>query len=310
MRRLSRTAKDAALLSTVRFGLWAGARLPLEPALAAAGYVGGLLSGILREPRRLALEHMELVYSDRLSERAREALVREAFANVARSFVEIVKIDEIRRRAGEYVEIEGLEVLQEMVASGQGGIIVTGHIGNWELLAAYCSWRGIPVVAVARRIYVSGLNELLVNYRARQGVETILRESPEAARRLLRTLKRGAILAMLIDQDTNAPSVSVPFLGRPARTPAGAASLALRRDLPAAAAFIQRRPGGGHRITIAPPFEKPSTGDEREDVRRLTSAFNDALEAQILGNPSEWVWWHRRWRNPPRPRVDLDAEVA
>ena len=265
---------------------------------------------IIGQPRRLALEHIALVYGDRLSLPEREALARAAFANVARCFMEIVKIDAIRRQAERYVEIEGLDVLQGMVASGQGGLIVTGHIGNWELLAAYCSWRGIPVAAVARRIYVGGLNELLVDYRARQGVETILRESPQAARQLLRTIKRGAVLAMLIDQDTNVPSVSVPFLGRTARTPAGAASLALRRELPVAAAFIQRRPQGGHRITILPPFEKPDSGDENEDVRSLTCTFNAALEAQILGNPTEWVWWHRRWRNPPRPRVDLDAAVA
>ncbi|MCK6553179.1 lipid A biosynthesis acyltransferase [Candidatus Binatia bacterium] len=311
LRRLSRRAKDAALLAAVRCGLWAGRQLGLERALAAADLVGGLLYRFLGPPRRLALAHIELVYGDTLSASAREALARAAFVNVARCFMEIVKIDEIRRRAAEYVEIEGLEVLQEMVASGQGGLIVTGHIGNWELLAAYCSWRGIPVAAVARRIYVGGLNDLLVEYRARQGVETILRESPQAARQLLRTIKRGAVLAMLIDQDTNVPSVSVPFLGRSARTPAGAATFALRRrELRVAAAFIERRPRGGHRITIRPPFEKPHSGDRTEDIRSLTRVFNAALEEQILRHPTEWVWWHRRWRNRPRPRIDLDAEVA
>jgi len=310
LRRAARTVKDESLLAAVRFGLWAGAKVPLERALRMADRVGGMLYGILGQPRRLALEHIQLVYGDTLTPAAREALARAAFVNVARCFMEIVKIDEIRRRADEYVEIEGLEILQGMVASGHGGIIVTGHIGNWELLGAYCSWRGIPIAAVARRIYVGGLNELLVDYRARQGVETILRESPQAARQLLRTIKRGAILAMVIDQDTNAPSVSVPFLGRTARTPAGAASFALRRDLPVSAAFIQRRPQGGHRITIQPPFEKPTTGGQTEDIRRLTRVFNAALEEQILRNPAEWVWWHRRWRHSPRPRVDLDADVA
>ena len=299
LRHATRAVKDAVLVGAVRFGLWAGGKLSLERALAIADRVGGLLYRVLRDPRRLALAHIDLVYGDTLTPAAKTALIRAAFVNVARCFLEIVKIDEIRRRADSYVETSGWEHLQAFADSGDGGIIITGHIGNWELLAAYCSWRGIPVAAVARRIYVRGLNELLVAYRARQGVETILRESPQAARQLLRTVRRGAVLAMVIDQDTNAPSVSVPFLGRAARTPAGAASFALRRELPVAAAFIQRRPQGGHRITILPPFAKPATGDQTEDVRQLTRAFNEALETQILKNPAEWVWWHRRWRNPP-----------
>lgn len=302
--------KDATLVAAVRLVLAAGARVPLARGLRAAEAVGGLLYRVLREPRRLALAHLELVYGAQLPPGAREALARAAFVNVARCLVEVVKIDEIRRRADEYIEIVGREHLDRMLAAGRGGLIVTGHIGNWELLAACCAWQGIPVAAVARRIYVPRLNELLVDFRARQGVRTILRESPGAARDILHTLRSGALLAMLIDQDTNAPSVSVPFLGRTARTPAGAASFALRRDLPVTAAFIQRRPGSGHRITVLPPFDKPRTGDLTADIRALTRTFNAALEAQILRNPAEWVWWHRRWRHPPRPRLDLDAEVA
>jgi Kdo2-lipid IVA lauroyltransferase/acyltransferase len=185
---------------------------------------------------------------------------------------------------------------------------VTGHIGNWELLAAFFSWRGLPIAAIARRIYAERLNELLVGFRARQGVQTILRESPHSAREILRALKANALLAMLIDQDTHAPSVSIPFFGRLARTPAAAASLAIRREVPALAAFIQRRPGGGHRITIKPAFRIEPSGDRSADIRALTRQFNAALEAQIRENPAEWVWWHRRWRRAPVAHLDLDRD--
>jgi KDO2-lipid IV(A) lauroyltransferase len=81
----------------------------------------------------------------------------------------------------------------------------------------------------------------------------------------------------------------------------------LRRQAPVAAAFIERRPQGGHRIIVHEPFELPDTGDRLEDVRQLTAAFNRAIEEQIRRRPEEWVWWHERWRRAPIPRLDLDA---
>ena len=112
---------------------------------------------------------------------------------------------------------------------------------------------------------------------------------------------------MLIDQDTHAPSVSVPFFGRMARTPAAAAALAIRRELPAAAVFIQRRPQGGHRITINPFMHGERSDDMAADIRALTRQFSEALEQQIRRNPAEWVWWHRRWRRPPLAHLDMDG---
>ncbi|HXQ20657.1 MAG TPA: lysophospholipid acyltransferase family protein, partial [Candidatus Acidoferrales bacterium] len=239
---------------------------------------------------------------------ARAHLARASFINIARCFFELAKIDEIRARWETYFEVEGWEHAQAMLTAGKGAVIVTGHIGNWELLAAYFAWRGVPVAAIARRIYAVRLNQILVDFRSRQGVQTILRESPSSARQILKALKANSVLAMLIDQDTHAPSISVPFFGRLARTPAAAASLAIRRDIPAIAVFIRRRPGGGHRITVKPPFVIEPGGDLTTGIRSLTRQFNAAIEEQIRENPAEWVWWHRRWRRAPMAHLDLDRD--
>jgi len=311
LRRLLRRGKNTAVTGLARFGLWAVGRLSLERALRVGEAVGALLYRLLRRSRQLALEHLRVAFGDELSAAAREHLARASFINIARSFCELAKVDDIRARRDEYFEVEGWKELEQgLVAEGKGAVIVTGHIGNWELLAAYFAWKGVPVAAIARRIYATGLNELLVDFRSRQGVETILRESPHATQQILRALESKALLAMLIDQDTHTASVSVPFFGRLARTPAGAAALAIRRDLPAAAAFIQRRPEGGQRITFSVPFVIERSGDTQADIRALTRQFSVALEAQIRSNPAEWVWWHRRWRRPPLPRLDLDGALS
>jgi KDO2-lipid IV(A) lauroyltransferase len=307
LRRLSRRLKNAAAAGVARFALAALARLSLERALQVGEKTGALLYRLLRRSRRLALDHLRLAFGDQLSPTAREHLARASFINSARSFCELAKIDDIRARREEYFEVEGWEEAKWALAGETGAVVVTGHIGNWELLAAYFAWRGIRVAAVARRIYVPQLNQLLVEARRREGIETILRESPHSTRQILRALKSKAILAMLIDQDTHAPSVSVPFFGRMARTPAAAAALAIRRELPAVAMFIQRRPQGGHRISIDPPFAMEPSGDPQADIRALTRKFNEVLERQIRRNPAEWVWWHRRWRRAPVAQLDLDA---
>jgi len=308
LRRAVRRTKNAAVGGVAKTALGMLNRLSLEQALHFGERIGALLYRVLRTPRRLALEHLRLAFGDELSPVAYAHLARASFVNIARCFCELGKIDDLHARMDQYFEVDGWEHAEAVLAQGKGALIVTGHIGNWELLAAYFAWRGLPVVAIARRVYAERLNQLLVDFRARQGVETILRESPNSTRQILRALKNNALLAMLIDQDTHTPSVSVPFFGRLARTPAGAASVAVRRDLPAVAVFIQRRPQGGHRITIHPPFHVERSADQEADIRALTKEFNLALEAQIRKNPAEWVWWHRRWRRAPMAHLDLDRD--
>jgi Kdo2-lipid IVA lauroyltransferase/acyltransferase len=304
-----RQLKNGALYQAVRATHALLGQLSLEQALALADHVGDLIYFTLPQTRRLALQHIDLALGDSFPVAARRRIVRAAFRNMARCFCEVAKFDAIRERLDEYVNVEGWEHLQEVLAEKRGAIAITGHVGNWELLAAYCALKGVPVAAIARRIYEPRINQLLVDSRQRNGVQTILRESPTASRDMLRVLRSGGILALLIDQDTRVPSVSVPFFGRMARTPAAAAALALRRELPVLPVFAQRRPGGGHRLTFLPPIRPTSTGDRRRDVAALTTIFNQILEERIVSNPAEWVWWHRRWRHPPIPRLDLDCKV-
>lgn len=309
LRRWIRRRKGQALYWTARLALAAPRRLRLDTALALADRLGNLAYSVLHRTRRLALEHVELALGETYSQQDREEIIRASFRNIARHFFELAKFDEIRPSLDSYVDVDGWEHVEEAQAAGRGAIVVTGHIGNWELLAAFFGNKGLPVGAIARRMGDPQVNELIVDFRARNGVETILRESPSAGRQILRVLKSKGFLALLIDQDTRAPSVSVPFFGRMARTPVAAAALAIRRGLPVLPAFARRRPEGGHRLTVLPPIYPPNSGDRKQDVLQLTATFSRILEERIRHNPTEWVWWHRRWRRPPVPHLDLDQEI-
>jgi len=140
-------------------------------------------------------------------------------------------------------------------------------------------------------------HSLIVRFRAAAGVEVLVRDDPRFVAAVGDALRRNRVVAMLIDQDTRGAGVFVPFFGRPAHTPPGAALLALRARVPVVTVFIERRPAGGHLVRVSPiPAELPRG---REGVRELTRRLTAAIEAQIRRSPAEWVWWHERWRKQP-----------
>jgi len=306
LRRRRRAWKNAAIFALVRSALWLLDRLSLEQALRLGDRIGDVMYVTFRGTRQLACEHLQLAFGDSLSVPARERIIRASFRNILRCACEVAKFDAICERLDDYVVADGWEHVEAVLAEGRGGIVITGHIGNWEILGAYCARRGVPVAAIARRVHNARINDLIVRFRERHGVRTILQENPRSSREIREVLRARGLLAMVIDQDMRAPSVSVPFFGRMGRTPAAAAALAVRRHLPVLPAFAQRQPGGGHRLTFLPAIRVEGSGDRRRDILDLTRRFTEILEARIRMNPAERVWWHR-WRRSPDPQLDLDA---
>ena len=307
LRRVIRRWRYALVYHSTRVAMLCLRRLSLPRALALADRAGDLAYAALPGVRRLALKHLAIAFGDTLPVAAREDIARAVYRNTARSVVELIKLDEIRPHFDEYVSVEGWEHLEEVRALGRGGIVVSGHIGNPDLLAAYAGSKGIVLAALAKRLEDPRLDRLLTDFRTGNGVRIIWRGSARTGREILRVLKQRGLLVLQIDNDIRTPSVSVPFFGRLTRTPAAAAVLAVRRDLPVLPAFTRRRPEGGHHFTVLAPIYPPGTGDDQRDVVELTRQFNQILEEQIRRNPSEWNWWHRRWRRRPIPGLDLDA---
>jgi len=161
------------------------------------------------------------------------------------------------------------------------------------MLAAALNVHGLQMAVVARELDEEILQRLLVGLRDRFGTKTIVRGTPGAARALLTALRSNGALGMLIDQDTKVDGVFVPFFGRPAYTPVGAAELAIRFDAAVLPGFIERLDDGSHRVHIEPPLDLPT------DPTAATALMTERIEAQIRRAPAQWVWLHRRWRRKP-----------
>jgi len=298
-RRATRGPRNAALARAIVGVGWLFGLLPLGVGRAIGRAFGSVAHAMLASPRRLALEHVAMAFPA-LDAKARQAPVRATFRHAGESFSELVAFRKIMRSPG-YVRMEGMEILRAGLAGGRGLIAATGHCGNWELLAAWSAAVGLPITVVVRRVYDVRFHHLILRFRAAAGIEVLVRDAPRFVVAVGEALQRNRIVAMLIDQDIKGASVHVPFFGRPAHTPVGAALLALRARVPLATVFIEREPDGRHLARVAAVPTDVRRG--REGVHELTARLTAAIEAQIRRAPAQWVWWHQRWRRQPPAAV-------
>jgi len=287
----------------IRAGLRFGALLPFRVAWALGGLAGRVAWLVGRRDRELALEHLAFALPD-LPEAERRAIARATFLHYGHGAAEVAQIARIDRDIERYVTYhgEGEELLRAAHAVGKGLIFVTGHMGSWELLARRIVRSGIPSVVIAARSWDRRIDALAEDFRARGDVPTLFREDAGTGRALLRSMRAGKALGILIDQDTRVQSVFVPFFGHLAATPRAAADLALRFGCPVVVGWSRRRgpnPGDGYVLEVEEVAYDSSPADAEAEAVRITATCTERIEHAIRQAPAEWVWMHRRWRTNP-----------
>ncbi len=297
-KRIKRSARSALVRALVRLLAF----VPLRPALAFASWVGRAGWAFARGTRRQMLAQLAIAFPERTPEE-REAIGRASFLHLATVAAEVATLRTYRDRLAEYVTFApgAEERLRAVVARGRGAVYVSGHVGNWELMAQRVA-RDFPSAAIARTGNDPKLTALIGRMRGEGNIETLWREDPGTARGMIRCFKQGKVLGLLIDQDTNVQGVFVPFFGRLAFTPRGPADLALRFRAPVIAVWSRRRgprPGDGHVLDVVEVPHDPEAPDREAEVVRVTAACTALLEAAIRAAPADWVWMHERWRTHP-----------
>ena len=276
--------------------------LPESWALGLGALLGWKAGVVFRIRRRAVDAHLELAFPDR-SEGWRRRVARASFAHLGREAVAMLRMadldpSDLRART----TVEGLEAFESARSEGRGVIVVSGHLGNWEIGAAALTARGIPVEAVAKGMANRRFDEELVRTRRRLGVSIVGME--EAPRRVLRALSRGEVTALVADQNFHRDPVFVPFFGRLAATARGPAVFALRTGAPVflGVALREDDAGSGARYrTLLQPIDFRPSGDHEADVRRLTEVYTAALEELIRAHPEQYFWQHKRWKHRPPP---------
>ena len=294
----SKRIKRALRLALLQLALAALSLLPRGAVLPLGRMLGGLAHAVLRGERRKALASLATAFPEK-SEAERLAIVRAMFVQLAQSALELAIGDKLDPLLEEYVELDAASraTYDRALQSGTGAVFVTAHVGNWELLARRISRLPYPCATIVKESNDPRLSAFIEKVRARGQLRTIWRGAPGAAKAMLRLLKQGGALGLLIDQDTKVQGVFVDFFGKQAFTPRAAADLALRTGAAPLVGFIHRKPEGGHRLEISALALPEGRGEEA--VVELTQRYTRAIEETIRRAPHEWVWMHRRWKTRP-----------
>lgn len=290
------------------------AALPESAALAMGAGAGWFAGSVLRVRRQDVDRNLTWAFPER-DPRWRRRVARASYAHLGREAVSTFRIS--ARGPAEVVArttMEGFDAFRAAVEEGKGVILVTGHLGNWELGGAAFASRGLPVDAVAKGMSNRRFGDFLVAYRRALGVHLV--ELGDAPREALRSLRRGRVLGLIADQNAREQGVFVPFFGRPAATFRGPALFALRTGAPIFLGVGFREPGvpARYRVVVEEvPFVP--IGDLDRDVLALTAAHTAALERAVRQAPEQYLWQHRRWKTRPpeqHPRgpVSLDDGTA
>ena len=268
--------------------------------LYALGTSLGWLIWALRIRRGVVMSNLRLAFPEK-GEAEREAIARATYLNLGRMIPDFLRVPYLSKAELERLFVyEGWDGFEKAKAAGKGIVACTGHFGNFDLLAAAQTLRGIPITMITRQMGKSGANDLWREARRRAGVEDLVVSKGETLKAATRALKGGRVLGYVIDQNQHQRHAIFPtFFGVPAATSATPAWLALRTG--AAVIFTLAIPleDGRHKVVVEGPLEVPRTGDREADVLAFMQDLNDRLERYVRLHPERWYWLHRRWKTRP-----------
>lgn len=279
--------------------------LPRALALKVGQAVGALAYLVLPHLRRHAEANLRLALPE-LDEQQRMAIKRGVFRNLGRLLGEVSQFPKLNRANIEKIVVyEGRQNYLNAVAQGRGVILLTGHIGAWELSVYAHSIYGYPMAFLKRNVDNPLVERLAESRRARYGNRSI--DKKGSVRDVLKTLKAGGVVGILADLNaTREEGVFCDFFGVPACTTAGVATLALRTGAVVLPGYlIWDEAARVHRLHFEKPLETINTGNQKEDVQTNTARYTQALEAAIRRHPEQWLWIHRRWRTRPEGEAEL-----
>ena len=271
--------------------------LPYDALLFLGKIFGHLYYLLVKKQRERAVAQM--IPALEISEEQARKLVKKSFINLARNMLDILYMPNLNEKnLSQFIEIDHLERMRAALAEGHGVVVLTGHIGTWEWLSAAFTLNSMPVTAIAKLQPNAQYSRVLDDLRATIHVEIFNRGTNEL-RAAGRALKDGKILGFLADQDAGPGGAFIKFLGKTASTPMGPAVFARRFNAPVVPAFIIRQPNGRHLVKIGEVMHFEDTGDTDADLLRFTQKMTKILEDVIRQNPTQWLWFQKRWNTPP-----------
>lgn len=249
--------------------------------------------------RRVGRRNLELALSE-LPRPQRNRILRHVFRNLGWQLVEFCRMPRYTpENTRNWIRTEGLEHYLAAQARGKGVLILTGHLGAWELSSFYHSLMGHPMGMVIRRLDNRVLDEYVNSIRCLHGNRVLHKD--DFARGLLTAMRQGESVGILMDTNMTPPQgVFVKFFGVTACTASGLARVALKTGAAVLPGFcLWEEKEQQYVLHFGPQLAIAATGDSEADVLNVTQQCNDVLESWIRRYPGQWLWIHRRWKTRP-----------
>ena len=282
--------------------------LPRSLAAAILDALAALVYRCDAAHRHIARVNLKIAFPE-LSPQERDRIARKSFQCVGRNVLEISRLPLLSGKnissLVEYDAAFGLNNYEAARSRGKGILYLTGHFSAWELLPVAHALYGYPLDFVTRPLDNIFLERYLFQLRESTGNSVIYKK--DSARKVLRSLKSGGAVGILMDQNTGTfDGIFSEFFGLPATTITSAALFALRTNATVLPGYLTPMKNNRYKIKFLPPLDLIRTGDIDRDIQLNVNAFNNILERIIREQPESWLWGHKRWKyQPPENPQDL-----
>lgn len=262
--------------------------MPAGWASSAGGFLARLIGPRLRASRRAKI-NLAMALPDQAQ--SHQSIIRNMWTNLGRTLAEYPHLHQL---AEHHTECVGQHILDDLKSRDTPVIFFSGHLANWEIMNVFLTLNGLQMDPVYRPPNNPYVRDLLDNYRSLNGAIDLIPKSEAGTRQLVKSLRAGRNIGILIDQKYNRGQ-SVPFFGRKAMTSTAFIQLARKYDCPLVPVRIERLTGANFRLTLHKPI-RPDIADGRdEEFQQQAQRIHAMLEDWIRQRPEQWLWLHRRW---------------
>jgi lauroyl/myristoyl acyltransferase len=268
--------------------------VPPRLAYWLCSLVGGIFFMLNYKVRASVLDNVRHVLP-KSSRRLRRILARKIIRNVVKNYYDVVRIPTMSPADLERnITVHGVEHLDNALKAGKGAILISGHMGNFSLVAQLAAARNYHVSVVAEDIEPPKLYDYVSTLRGHFGIK-MLKMGSSQIRTIYKLLRNNEVLMLAVDRDVTDDGNPVPFFDAPADMPQGAVALALRTGAALVPGYTMRLPDNTSVVIVEEPIELERTGDREEDVRVNMRKVAQILEKYILKAPDQWVVLQRIW---------------
>lgn len=273
--------------------------LPRRAARAIGAAIGWIAFHTLPRLRRVGMKNLALAFPNK-SRAERRVTLRTMYRNLGWQLAEFCQMPRYTlEQANQFIRYEGLEHYLAARQRGRGVLVLTGHLGAWELSSFYHSLAGYPMCMVIRRLDNPLVDRLVNSIRCQHGNRVLHKN--DFARGLIVAMRAEETVGVLMDTNMTPPQgVFVDFFGHAACTASGVARVAQRTGAAVVPGFLLWEPAEKRYVLhFLPALQLTHTGDDEQDTIANTQLFTSALEDVIRRWPEQWLWVHRRWKTRP-----------